>query len=168
MPGTATDSQRAWVERVPGVSLGPHKNRAATGPKPQGGKVALMQARLKWDSTRKRVQAELQAQENAVLADCTDEPDFDTIKGNAKILYTVLDYLDARLIDKLDEVLNAEAGPVRKKLTDEAREIINEYTDYIGSDRLLHDIDDNGFVDLAIVPTVTQALQAIDAQLKVA
>lgn len=170
MSGTGTDPKRAWIERVLGVSLPVPAREGAARPQPPraGSTVAFTQARLAWDGTRKHVQSELQRLEAAVLEDCADEPDFATIKGNAKLLYTVLDFLDERLIDKLDEALNAEAGPARKALTDEAREIISEYTDYVANDDLLRDVDDNGFVDVEIIPAVTSALRAIDAQLKAA
>ncbi|MGH7040907.1 MAG: hypothetical protein ACREFY_02095 [Acetobacteraceae bacterium] len=129
-------------------------------------RVAFMQSRLIWDQTRKQVQAELQKLEQTVLAECKDEPDFATISGNSKILYTILDFLDERLIDKLDEALNASDPADVKARQNEAREVINEYVDYIAADELLHDIDDNGFVDIAIVSTLNSQLNNIDRQLR--
>jgi len=128
--------------------------------------VAFTQSRLIWDQTRKQIQSELQKLEQTVLAECKNEPDFATISGNSKILYTILDFLDERLIDKLDEALNAKDPADRKARQNEAREIINEYVDYIAADELLHDIDDNGFIDIAIAATLNQQLGNIDRQLR--
>jgi hypothetical protein len=136
----------------------------ATGPVSPG--VAFTQSRLLWDTTRKQVQEELHKLEATLLQETADEPDAATIAANSKILYTILDFLDERLIDKLDEALNAKTPEDRRKLQTEARDIIDEYIDYMNSDDLLHDIDDNGFVDMQIQATVFEQLNTIGSNLK--
>lgn len=128
--------------------------------------IAFTQSRLLWDQTRKQIHSELEKLERQVLNDTKDEPDAQSIAANSKILYTILDFLDERLIDKLDEALNAQNPEDRKSRQNEAREIINEYVDYIAADELLHDIDDNGFVDVAIAATLNRQLGEIDRQLR--
>ena len=167
----ATDARGAWVERVLGLTIAAAAPAGSAEPAPQAAgaaspRVTFVQSRLAWDTTRKKVQSELQRLEQTVLAECKDEPDYDAIAGNARILYTITDALDERLIDKLDEALNAQEPQARIALQNEAREIIDEYIDYMASDELLHDVDDNGFVDMQIQATVSEQLRTISANLK--
>lgn len=133
---------------------------------PVAPRVAFTQSRLIWDTTRKQVQSELHKLEAEILKETADEPDAATIAKNSKILYRVLDFLDERLIDKLDEALNASTEEDRRKAETEARDIVDEYVDYMKTDKLLHDIDDNGFIDLQIQATVSEQLKAISDNLK--
>lgn len=128
--------------------------------------VVFTQSRLAWDKTRKLVQNELRKLELAVLEQCRDEPDYAVIAGNTQALYQVLEVLDERLIDKFDEALNATLETDRRARQDEAREIVDEYMDYIRSDAFLHAIDDNGFVDVAIVSSLTACLTTVGKQLR--
>jgi hypothetical protein len=133
-----------------------------------GGKVVFQQTRLAWDQTRKQVQVELKKLEDSVLSEAKGEPDFAQIAQNSKVLYTVLDHLDERLIDKLDDALSASTPEERTGFSQEAREIVDQYIDYVKSDELLRDIDDNGFVDMQIGSMLTERLTAMAAQLKTA
>lgn len=128
--------------------------------------VVFTQSRLAWDKTRKLVQAELRKLELAVLEQSRDEPDFDAIAANTQALYQVLEVLDERLIDKLDEALNATLEADRRARQDEAREIVDEYMDYIRADEFLQAIDDNDFVDVAIVSSLTACLSTVGKQLR--
>ncbi|MBV8379399.1 MAG: hypothetical protein JO369_01365 [Paucibacter sp.] len=135
-------------------------------PKPgAGSRIAFAQSRLDWDNTRKQVQAELRRVEQAVLAECKTEPDFATIARNIREIYSILEVLDERLIDKLDEAYSAD-GARRRDLQQEAREIVGEYLDYARSEELLRHIDDNGFVDVAIGAELDRSLKQIDARLR--
>ena len=135
--------------------------KAATAPT-----VVFTQSRLAWDKTRKLVQAELRKLELAVKDQSRDEPDYETIAANTQVIYQVLDFLDERLIDKLDEALNATLEDERRARQDEAREIIDEYLDYIRTDDMLQAIDDNGFVDVAIVSSLNACLTTVGKQLR--
>lgn len=142
---------------------------AAPSPAPQAAAaptVVFTQSRLAWDKTRKLVQNELRKLELAVLDQCRDEPDYAVIAGNTQALYQVLEVLDERLIDKFDEALNATLESDRRARQDEAREIVDEYMDYIRSDEFLHAVDDNGFVDVAIVSSLTACLTTVGKQLR--
>ncbi|KQP35420.1 hypothetical protein [Pseudorhodoferax sp. Leaf274] len=157
------------AERLMAASGGGGEPAAApVAPEGQSAKavsqVAFTQSRLAWDQVRKFVQGELRKLESAILAESTEEEDYDAIQAGSKQLYEVLDVLDERLIDKLDEALNAE-GDQRRALHGEAREIIDEYLDYVNSEPLMQDIDDSGFVDLQIRSTLTTRLQKMAADL---
>lgn len=130
--------------------------------------VKFMQARLAWDKTRKQVQTELRALEAAVLEECRDEDDFETLKKNTQVLYGVLDVLDERLIDTLDELLNAGEPADRDRLHQEARLIVEEYKVYVKTSDTLHVIADNGFVETDIMGALNTCLADLSKQLQTA
>lgn len=138
---------------------------AATAPRLEP-KVAFMQARLAWDQMRKRLQAELRKVEAAVLARVGGESDFATIAANLRELHTLLEDLDERLIDTLDDALNATTAEARATFHVEAREIVAEYLDFVATDDLLAAVDRNGFVGTSLVPELQRCLAGIDTQLR--
>ncbi len=127
--------------------------------------VAFTQTRLAWDQARKAVQADLRKLEAEILARCKDESDFADIQDGAKTLYEMLDVLDERLIDKLDEALNATTPQARQKFHLQAREIVDEYLEFVETDELVADIDANGFVDTAVRSTLTTRLHDMAGRL---
>jgi len=135
--------------------------------------VQMQASRLAWDSLRKNVQAQLQRLEASVLdavrkynADESAEDEYDEtgVATSVKSLYAMLDALDTRLIDKLDEALNAE-GAERDRLNAEAAVIAREYQAFVDSDPLIQEIDANGFVPTNIRAEVLRTLGQLHAQL---
>jgi hypothetical protein len=133
-----------------------------------GAKVVFQQTRLTWDSTRKQVQVDLRKLEEAILAQCKDQPDLQQIAEGTKNLYNILEHLDERLMDKLDDALNAATPEARAELHEEARTIVDEYMDYVKGEELFEDIDDNGFVAVEIASTLNASLGTMAKQLRVA
>jgi hypothetical protein len=129
--------------------------------------VVLQQTRLAWDKTRKTIQAELQKLETAILTACEGDEEVDVaeISGRLKGLYTILDQLDTRLIDKLDEALNAPDAPQRDQLNQQAKSIVNEYLVFVNSDPLVADVDDSGFGAVAVRKTALSALNLLASKL---
>jgi len=121
-------------------------------------RAAFTASRLLWAQTRDKIRAELRRLEAEVLAECKDEPDFEDIKANSGVLYSLLDHLDERLIDKLDDALNARNAEERRKLNEEALEIVNEYLEFVRDSELLHDIDDNGFLAVPVKSLLDERL----------
>jgi hypothetical protein len=102
----------------------------------------------------------------AIHSASQDEPDLDQIAAGTKNLYTMLDTLDTRLIDKLDDALNAEESARREKLQEEAYDIVVEYRDFVASDPLLQDIDKkNGFMAVAIKSRLVATLDDLASRL---
>lgn len=132
---------------------------------PSGAQVIFTRVRLDWQNTRKTVRAELQALEDEILAESEEEPDFADISTGTGALFEMLETLDERLIDKLDEALNSSDPAQRRALHAQALEIVGGYRDFVRSDALLADIDDNGFLDLEVRATLDGALAAMAAQL---
>ncbi|MBT9456869.1 MAG: hypothetical protein IV097_09625 [Burkholderiaceae bacterium] len=145
----------------------PAAHAAVSRKRPVSPRVAFMQARLKWDQARTKIQAELRQLEAAILEQTRDEPDFAEIKANSGVVYTMLDFLDESLIDKLDEALNASSDAERSELQAQALEIVNENLDYVRTDDMVKDILNNGFVKLSFLPRLEPLLnelaQTLDA-----
>ncbi|MCU0878678.1 MAG: hypothetical protein MUF06_12905 [Pirellulaceae bacterium] len=137
------------LQRMEG-SAGPLSPSAPAMTTTEDSLVTLQKARLEWDSTRKAVQNELRTLEQAILAICRDEPDFAAIKDGTKNLYVMLETLDTRLSDKLDEALNADTPDQRAARRREALTIADEYLDFVIDDDLINHIDDNGFVRVGV------------------
>lgn len=132
-------------------------------------KVLYTQTRLAWDGMRKHVQAELRKVEAAVLSESANEPDFEVISGNVKMLYTVLERLDDRLIDVLDDALNAQEGAQRQGHQRDAIGLVDEYLAYVNSgDPFLEAVDDNGFVEVQLLSELRARLSEMRAQLTAA
>lgn len=147
------------------TTAGP-ESKPTAGSSGPGPNVAFTQSRLVWDQTRKKIQAELRKLETAILDVSKEEPDYAEIAAGTKNLYLMLNVLDERLMDKLDEALNASDAAARQALHNEAREIVGEYVDFVEGDELLQDIDDNGFTAVAVKSSLTASLKLMDQRLK--
>lgn len=169
-------------EETPGEESSPvvEDQEAPTSPAdaPVGEKkvsnVVFTQARLVWDATRKSVQNQLKQLEQQILTVCQQinndpnaeiEIDAGELASNVKTIYTILDKLDQRLIDKLDEALNAPVPEQRAARHREAAAILREYQEYVTNDPLFNAIDDNGFVPLTIRKNVLAALHGLASKL---
>jgi hypothetical protein len=64
--------------------------------------------------------------------------------------------------------LNATTSEQRNASHQEALKIVDEYMAFATTDTLLHDICDNGFVDVDIEAVLVERLTAMAAQLKTA
>jgi hypothetical protein len=77
----------------------------------------------------------------------------------------ILEQLDTRLIDKLDEALNAEDPAQRQQLNLQAKNIIGEYMTFVNSNALMADIDESGFTPVAVRKTAVEALTNLSSKL---
>jgi hypothetical protein len=127
--------------------------------------VALQQVRLAWDQTRKQIQVDLKTLEASILAACEEDEEVESEDVDVGVLQTVLDGLDNRLIDKLDEALNAADPAQRAKLNQEAKGIAAEYSAFISGNALMIDIDDSGFTPVAIRKSAVDALTLLSSKL---
>lgn len=146
---------------------------ALAAQRPTASVVQLQKSRLDWDSQRKSVQAQLQALERELRAavaahnadeSVEDEVDDGELGDGVARLYQVLERLDERLVDKLDEALNAE-GVQRLARQREAAALVREYQAFVDSDPLMAGIDDNGFIPVSIRADTQRTLAALAQQL---
>jgi hypothetical protein len=162
MPSDSIDGQRAWVSRVLGFEFAAagtsSTSRRAEG---DGAVVRMAQAMLTWSSTRSYVGQELQKLEAAILAAHRDDEDFDDIEDGVENVEVILDKLDGRLLDKLDELRGSTDAAAKAKISQEARGIVRDYQAYVASDPLMNDIDDNGYLPLDIRSKVQDALNGV-------
>ncbi|MBL8797297.1 MAG: hypothetical protein JNM56_25570 [Planctomycetia bacterium] len=140
----------------------------------KGTNIIFTQARLVWDATRKSVQSQLQGLEKQIITVCkqiNDDPnapqeiDLDALTSQVKTIYTILDRLDQRLIDKLDDALNASDPAQREELHREAKGILDEYEKYVTDDPLFNAIDNNGFMPTTLRKSVLAAVQGLASKL---
>ena len=131
---------------------------------PQGGEgavVRLAKGLLLWNGTRGYVQQQLKKLGEAILAQSVDEVDFDAIKANLGRLDAILEVLDDRLTDKLNELRGATDVEAKARIAEEARGVVREYQTYVAGDALMADIDRNGFIALDLKARVTAALDGV-------
>lgn len=171
-PGGPALNKIEWVVRNLGVTIGDHTARHDSSTAGVS-LVALQKSRLAWDNTRKAIQAQLKALELAVVAavhqhniDEASEDEYDEgeLAHGIPRLYTLLDKLDTRLIDKLDAALNA-GDDQRLALQHEAEGIIKEYRTALADDTTLTLIDKTGFLPAPIRPVVEKTLSVLGTQL---
>jgi hypothetical protein len=129
--------------------------------------VQLQKSRLAWDGLRKSVQSQLTELETAIIAgvkahnadeEAEDEFEEGEVTSKVRELYSLLGKLDERLLDKLDEALNAQTLDLRKQRHAEAAKIIKEYRTFASSDPILASIDANGFTKSTIAAAVNSTL----------
>lgn len=130
-----------------------------------GSKVVFTQSRLAWVAARNKVHAELQKLEAAILEVYRDYDVFEEVQGGVRKLDGILAAFDESLVDKLDEALNAEDPELHARLLDEAQEIIKRYRDFLATDPLVQDIDDNPFVPVAVQATIDRTLSVLEQKL---
>lgn len=132
--------------------------------------VQLQKNRLAWDGLRKSVRAQLQELEKSIIAgvrahnaDETAEDEFEegAVGGAVKTLHTILGEHAQRLLDKLDEALNAQGDEQRRGRHQEAAGIIKEYQAFVASDPTLAMIDENGFTKSTIRSELVNTLGAL-------
>jgi hypothetical protein len=139
----------------------------------KSGIVELQKSRLAWDGLRKTVQQQLKDLEGALRTavaqyneeeSAEDQFEEGDISEGVRALHGVLDRLDTRLIDKLDQALNAE-GDRRAALHAEAAALVKEYQTYVDSDPLIAQIDNNGFIATTIRQQSVKTLAELAQQL---
>jgi hypothetical protein len=146
-----------------------NKSAGTAAPAREVSIVALQKSRIAWDNLRKAIQSQLQSLEKAILQGITahnqdpsspDKFDPKAATESTKRLYTLLDGLDADLIDKLDEALNA-SGEDRMRHQAEAKKLIEKYQTFVAGDPLIKAIDGNGFITTTIGPSVEKTLSVL-------
>lgn len=129
--------------------------------------VALTQCRLLWDKARKKLQADLEQIEKAILAACTEEEGYDDeeVGEGVKEIYAILDVLDERLGNALDAAVN-EADPARRQqFRALAADAARDYLSFVESDALMKAIDESGFVPTKPGQTAATVLKALTTRL---
>jgi len=123
-------------------------------------------SRLKWSQTRATMHSELKKLQDAISAACKEDPDLVDMAGMVTDLDNYLKGLDARLEDRLDDVVKAAQGEEREEKKGVARDLLAEYQKELQSD-FFSDVDgNNGFVTISVASTANAALAEIADVLK--
>lgn len=147
-PATATATAPAPSQEKPAAS--------DTGP------VMYAKSRLAWIAARKRVESDLAKLKAEIMEAFKDEG----LAGEIDTAYRaevapVLETLDERLADALDDAVNASDPAVRAKHVAEARAIMGEYAQFLGSSKIISELDSNPFMPIAIKATIGGTLSAL-------
>ncbi len=161
------EDQHAWVKRVLGIDL-PAAIRTADGPdakevRPEQEGVRLAKGMLLWNQTRGYVAQQIRALQDTIRARTKLDPQYDEICSNLGNLEEILEVLDDELIEKLNEMRATTDPAVKRKLSEQARGLVAAYQAYAGTDELMNDIDNNGFMSLDIKARVTATLKDVAA-----
>lgn len=159
MPDAMTDKQAAFVTRF---IAGPVSIQAAGTTE---GFVVLQKARLRWEGTRRSVADQLRQLAVAITELTRDEPWAAEAAGNTSLLFEMLDTFDARLGDALDDALNASNVDLRTARLRTAKGILKEYTDYLRSDPIFEELDENPFRPVSIRRDLTAVLGELERQI---
>lgn len=148
------DRQKTWVQQVLGVSFG--RAAPASGPL-----VGLQRARVAWDIARKQARTEVEKLETAILARVKGYPFEQEVAASTHHLFAMFATLDERLIDRLDQALNAPDPAVRAQLQKTAASVAGEYLAFVNGDKLLQAIDNNPFHPIAAHKTLSATLTTL-------
>ncbi len=149
------------------TSTGQRGESARAKPKQidEGRFVHHAKARLTWSAVRQKVKADLQALEQAIVAEYGNRQDVPDLAAKLRKLDTILAALDESLTKTLDDALNAPNLAARAALHDKARELVARYQAFVSSDPLVAAIDRNPFVPLTTHATLSKTLQVLDRSL---
>lgn len=161
---TGIDELARRLDAIPESAGAAAPDAAAPRPAAPGGDGAVVRVAkglLLWNSTRGYVDQQLKMLQSAILEQSQDEADFDEIKANIGAIDVILERLDDRLSEKLDQLRGTKDSAAKAKIAEEARQLVTEYQSYVAKDELMADIDDNGFIPLDVKTKVAAALDAV-------
>lgn len=122
------------------------------------GKVDYAKCRLAWEGAKRKVEAELDKLERAILEDFRDADGFDEIADKLGKLDEVLAGFAGDLSDTLDRALNATDAAERRRHHQEAAAQIRRFQDYAANDPFIARLEANPFVPIAARATLVGTL----------
>jgi hypothetical protein len=126
--------------------------QAGTG---TSGTVTYAKSRLAWLAARKKVESDIETLRQRIVETFKDDaiaPQLDT-SYKTKVA-PVLATLDESLAETLDDATNATDPTKRAELVKAAKDIMQKYAQYLTSEPLIKDLDENPFLPLSIRATV--------------
>jgi hypothetical protein len=120
-----------------------------------GGTVTYAKSRLAWLAARKKVESDIETLRQRIIETFKDDAIAPQLETSYKTkVAPVLATLDESLADTLDEATNATDPAKRAELVKSAKGIMQKYAQYLTSEPLIKDLDENPFVPLSIRATV--------------
>lgn len=150
-------------------SLGSPSGGSGASPTGGSGKVSLVKlgkARLEWITVRDAALADLRALQATIAAEFkSDAEQLQALKAALTKLNEGVRELEAKLPDELDLVLNAEEAN-RPPLIAAARKTIDRLTNYLNTDPIMAELDDNEVIPgMKVVAPVRAKINEISAAL---
>ncbi len=127
--------------------------------------VALQKARLAWDGERKRVAAELKSLEASMVAAFKEAEDAKEMAQIATKVHRVLKVIDHRLLETLDEALNAATIFSRGACLIKAAGLIDAYLSELETHPLIQLVESNPFQRVNIVKGLRLTLRGLRSEL---
>lgn len=131
----------------------------------KGGFVELQKMRLVWDSARKAAIAQTQGLHDEIMKIYANAPDQSDIAAASQNQFSLFEAIDEKLLDKLDDALNASDADARRRLEGEAGVIARAYLDMLDAHPVAAIIDDNPFRAVPVAAGLRKALSALAARL---
>jgi len=153
---TATNSLRGGDLMLTAVNIGALEKTTAEG---DVAGTTYTKSRRAWIAVRKQVETDLDKLRAEIVKTYEADgigPQID--KSFRDRVAPVLQTLDERLAQKLDEATSQTDPAQRTKLVAEAQQIIQEYTSFVSSSQIVTDLDTNPFAAIAIKQTVAGTL----------
>ena len=119
-----------------------------------------------WVSARRKVGAELQKLEQAILEAYREPALAEAVGKSVRKLDRVLELFDAQVADALGEAARSTDAAQIRRWHDEARQAIARYQGYLDSDPLVQELDDNPFVPVEVRSTLSATLGALAGRLR--
>jgi hypothetical protein len=120
-----------------------------------------------WIGTRAKVQAEVDKLKAEILKTYQGQAVVSEIeKAYVGKVQPAIDKFDLALAQKLAEASKATDAATQAKLGTEARAILGRYVQYVASEPLIKELDENPFVPLSIRPTVITTLKQLGDALR--
>jgi hypothetical protein len=150
-----------------GESEGPEAETEATvAASPEVAAKHVASARV-WIGARSKVQAEVDKLKAEILKTYQGQAVVSEIeKAYASKVQPAIDKFDLALAQKLAEASKATDAATQARLGGEARAILGRYAQYVASEPLIKDLDENPFTPLAIRPTVITTLKQLGDSLR--
>lgn len=172
--GEALKAQKAplalqAIERLEALTRPSPPAAAPTQPDPapeiRKGTVDYAKCRLAWEAARKKVHADLQALEAAVLKEYQDSRAFGQLQVNIRRFDQVLAGFAEDLGDLLDNALNASDPKLRQQHHAQAATVVAKFLDRASQDPFIAKLQTNPFVPLTIQTSLVNTLQALAQRL---
>jgi hypothetical protein len=150
--------------------LAPLLQRSAERPEtPTDGKggsfVNYAQARLRWDTAKKLLGADIKKLQDAIRADTQGSTEAPEAEKVVKNLEQFLHRFDDSLLDLLDEALNQSDAERRRAVNGRAVAVINEYLEAISSPRV-EALDQNPYRPINVHARLSGFLKNLRKQLR--
>lgn len=127
----------------------------------------LKKSHAVWSATRSKIDADLKKLSKAILAAASGD---DEAKELEKVLTTVVEPVlttfDESLSDMLAAAADATEDAERQKLLKQAQGTVARYQKFVEGNKVLSHLDENPFVPVAMVKTLTATLAALSAAVK--